>query len=110
MRKPTRWYSNKQEQRVARTIRGKVVSNSGATPFSKGDVQSSKLLVECKTVTVPKQSVSIKKEWLTKNEEEAFAMGKPYSVLAFDFGDGEDYYIISKQLFIRLCTLLEEEM
>lgn len=41
-------------------------------------------------------------------------MGKPYSVVAFDFGprflgNKETFYIIDEQLFIKLCEKLGEE-
>ena len=35
-------------------------------------------------------------------------MGKPYSALAIDFGDGEQHYLIDEKLFVRLKQLLEE--
>lgn len=107
--KPTRWYSKRQENEVAKAVGGKRVANSGATAFSKGDVSTDFFLIECKTVTSPRESVSIKKRWLQKNEEERFAMGKDYSALAFDFGDGIRYYIIDEQLFKALLNLLKEE-
>lgn len=107
--KPTRWYSNKQEKQVAKAIGGRQVSNSGATAFNKGDVTTDQFLIECKTVTKPVQSVSIKKEWLLKNEEERFAMNKEYAALAFDYGDGVQYYIIDEPLFLELVRLLKEE-
>jgi hypothetical protein len=49
-----------------------------------------------------------------KIRREAFAMGKPYSAVAFDFGTGslgnkETFYIIDEQLFIKLHEKLEEE-
>lgn len=57
-----------------------------------------------------KQSFSIKRAWLEKNEEERFAMGKDYSALVFDFGDnGKRYYVIDEPLFIRLTELLKKE-
>ena len=68
----TRYFSNKQEKHVAKAVGGKQTANSGATMFSKGDVTLSDWLLECKTKTSPSQSISIKKEWLEKNEEEAF--------------------------------------
>ena len=94
MNRPTRFYSNKQEKAVAKTIKGKQQSNSGATTFQKGDVITDDWLVECKTSVTEKKSFSIKKEWLEKNKEEAFAMGKHQNALCFDFGDGVRYYII----------------
>ena len=109
MNKPTRWYSNKQEQRVAKTIGGKQTANSGATKWSKGDVRTDDFLIECKTCEKEKKSFSIKKEWLDKNREEAFAMGKSYNALAFDFGDnGKRYYVIDERLFKQLLKHLEE--
>lgn len=105
----TRAFSRKQENKVAKMVNGKVVSNSGATAFNKGDVRTDKILIECKTCTKEKKSFSIKKEWLTKNKDEAFAMGKQYSVLAFDFGDGENYFVLDKNLFKKLVNYIEEE-
>lgn len=101
MRKPTRYYSNKQEKKVAKAIGGKQVVNSGATTFYKGDVVTDNWLIECKTTTATcKASFSIKKEWIEKNKEEAFAMRKSYSAIAFSFGENEpNYYIIDEKLF-----------
>lgn len=109
MNRPTRFYSNRQEKHIAKTLGGKQTANSGATAFSKGDVRTDLFLIEAKTCTSEKQSFSIKKEWLKKNDEEAFAMNKPYSALAFDFGDGEQHYIISEKLFKWLVESLEKE-
>ena len=107
--KSTRYYSSRQEKKVAKAVGGRQTANSGATAFSKGDVVTDLFLIECKTATTEKQSMSIKKEWLRKNEEEAFAMGKQYSALAFDFGDGLNYYIIDGSLFRYLVQKLKEE-
>lgn len=110
MNKPTRYFSNKQEKHVAKAIGGKQVANSGATKFSKGDVRSDTWLIECKTKTSPSQSMSIKKEWIDKNEEEAFAMGKPHSALCFSFGDlhnDKQYYILNETEFKRFLELEE---
>lgn len=104
----TRKYSKKQEDRIAKVVGGKVNANSGATSFFKGDVRTDHLLVECKTSVKEVKSVSIKKEWLEKLNEERFAMGKQHSVLAFDFGDGKDYFIIDKRLMSMLLDTLEK--
>lgn len=92
--KPTREYSRKQEDRVAHELGGYRTANSGATPFSKGDVSAYDVLVECKTSTVARKSVRILKEWLTKLKEETYGMRKKRYALVFDFGDGEDYAIV----------------
>lgn len=97
-----RKYSNKQEKRIAELLGGNKVPNSGATDFRKGDVSTQDFLIECKTSAKPKKSVSIKKEWLEKNKEESFVMNKQYSILAFDFGDGEDYVILDILDFLDL--------
>ena len=58
--------------------------------------------------------MSIKKDWIEKLKEEAFAMGKPYWTLCFNFGSSnplqktENFYIISEQLFKQLQTYIEE--
>ena len=105
----TRYYSDKQEKHIAKVTGGKQTANSGATPFSKGDIRLDNMLIEAKTVTKEQSSFSIKKEWLIKNEEERFAMGKDYSALAFNFGDDENYYVISEKLFIKLVNYLKED-
>ena len=100
MKRPTRFYSNRQEKAVAKIIKGKQRANSGATEFKKGDVTTEDWLIECKTATTEKASFSIKRDWLDKNKEEAFAMNKSYNALCFDFGDnGNRYYIIDEKTF-----------
>ena len=109
MNRPTRFYSNRQEKAVAKALDGKQQSNSGATAFQKGDVVTDDWLIECKTATTEKQSFSIKREWLKKNREEAFAMGKYYNALCFDFGpDSKRYYVVDEKLFKKLVDLLKE--
>lgn len=104
----TRYFSNKQEKHVAKAVGGKQTANSGATMFSKGDIALNDWLLECKTKTSPSKSFSIKKEWIEKNEEEAFSMNKHHSALVFNFGDlhnAQNYYIISEQEFKRFLEL-----
>lgn len=109
VRRPTRFYSSKQEKQVAKAIGGKQTANSGATAFSKGDVRTDDFLIECKTCVKPQKSFTVQKEWFDKNKEEAFAMGKAYSAVVFDFGDGEQHYIINERLFKTLLKHLEDE-
>lgn len=107
--RPTRYYSKKQETAVAKKVCGRRTANSGATAFQKGDVVADDFLIECKTTTTSKASFSIKKEWLEKNEEEAFAMGKTHSALAFNFGEAEaNYYILSEKYFKEYLELLND--
>lgn len=106
----TRFYSDRQEKKVAKAIGGRKVANSGATAFQKGDVQTDNWLIECKTTTATeKASFSIKREWLEKNKEEAFAMGKEFNALAFDYGDGKNWYVINEKTFKYFLELLEEQ-
>lgn len=103
----TRYYSERQEKVVAKRIKGKCVPNSGAIRFGAGDVTTDEWLIECKTKTSECSSFSIKKEWLEKNKEEMFAMGKSYSALAFDFGDGNNYYVLDEKTFLMLKEMLD---
>ena len=92
---------------MASKFGGERTLNSGATPFSKGDVAIDKMLLECKTKVKPSESITIHKEWLEKNEKEALFMGKEYSALAFNFGPNEkNYYIIDEYLFESLMEKL----
>lgn len=104
---PTRFYSTRQEKQIAKAVNGKRVSNSGATAFSKGDVKTATWIFEAKTKTSECQSFSIKKEWLLKNREEMFAMGKDYCALVFDFGDGNNYYVLDEKTFLQMKEALE---
>ena len=109
MNKPTRYYSKQQEKKVAKYAGGKRQPNSGATPFYKGDVITDEFLIECKTKTTDCKSFTIKEDWLLKNEEEAFAMGRD-SALCFDFGPraNKRYYVISERQFDLLQQCLKE--
>ena len=106
--RPTRWYSNRQEKAIAKAIGGKKNANSGAGAFVKGDVSTDKWLIEAKTCTTEKKSFSIKREWLDKNKEEAFAMNKRHNALCFDFGDnGDRFYVISEKEFKNYMEILD---
>ena len=110
MNKPTRFYSKNQENNVAKAVKGRRTANSGATAFSKGDVVTDKILIECKTTIDDKKSFTIKKEWIDKNKEEAFAMNKPYSTLVFNFGPTSDnYYVIDEKMFLMLKEIIDNE-
>ena len=108
--KPTRYYSKKQEESVAKAVGGRRTPNSGATDFGgKSDVDITNLFnIECKTKTSNSESISIKKEWLLKNKREATFDGNPYSAIAFNFGpDSNNYYIIEEYLFLELIDHLK---
>jgi hypothetical protein len=107
--KPTRYYSNKQETKVAKELGMKKQPNSGATAFDKGDLKDDYLLMECKTLTKPQKSHTIQKEWLTKNKEEAFSRGKQIAALTFDFGDGNNHVILEMSDFKEMYEAWKEK-
>ena len=107
--KPTRYYSSKQENKVAKAIGGKQVTNSGATPFNKGDVTDDNWLLEAKTCVRNQNSFSIKKEWFEKNKEESIYMKKAHSAVVFSFGpDSPNYYVLDENTFLDMKNLLDE--
>ena len=109
-KKPTRSFSNKQEKTVARIVNGKQTISSGSTPFSKGDVLTEKFTIECKTKTSHADSISIKKEWITKQIQESTFMGKPYWAISFNFGpDEKNYFIVDEYLFQDLIEYLNNK-
>lgn len=108
-KRSTRYYSNLQEQAVAKAVGGRQVANSGAPRFVAGDVKTDLFLIECKTCTEPRKSFTLHREWFDKNAEEAFAMHKQHSALVFDFGDGDRHYVIDENLFKYLNDKLQEE-
>lgn len=109
-KKPTRYYSKKQEDAIAKATGGKRNANSGATMWVKGDISLTQWLLEAKTRTSHCDSMSIKKEWISKNRKEALFAGKPYSAIVFNFGpDEENHYIIDEELFLELVNYLKEK-
>ena len=104
--KPTRYYSSRQEKKVAKELGAKLTPNSGATMFQKGDLILGNWLLECKTQTKNKESFTIKNEWFEKNLQESVIMGKDYTAIVFNFGpDQENYYIIDEDTFKELLDL-----
>jgi len=105
----TRYFSSRQEKRVAKAVKGRVVPNSGAIRFGAGDVRVDNWLLECKTCTKPQSTFTMHKEWFDKNKEEAFAMGADYNAVVFDFGDGEQFYAVDENTFKLLLKATKEE-
>lgn len=109
-KKPTRAFSKRQEDTVAKTVGGQRTPNSGATSFSKGDVLTygdEAWLIECKTKTTHSDSIKINKEWFSKNKQEMAFMGKKHEAIVFNFGPGEEnHYIIDEYLFLELLEHL----
>lgn len=104
----TRYYSDRQEKKIAKAVGGKQTPNSGSTAYVKGDILNDQFLFEAKTHMEPMNKFTIKKEWIDKNREEAFQMGKKHSALVLDFGDGEQHYLISEKDFLEYLNYLKE--
>lgn len=107
-KRPTRYYSNKQETHVASAINGRKVANSGATAYDKGDVTDQKWLCECKTSVKDRNSFVLKKEWFDKNLDESIYMKKDHTAVVFSFGpNSKNYYIVDEPTFLRMKELLD---
>jgi len=107
--KPTRYFSKRQEDAVAKSVGGRTTPNSGATMFAPGDVSNDKYLIECKTKMKKSKSISIQEDWLVKLKEEAIFAGKEHEALFFNFGPDEpNYVIISEDLFNMLNNTINE--
>lgn len=106
----TRYYSDKQENYIAKITGGVVQSNSGGTKFGGGDVHTKKFLIEAKTPTKERTSYTVKKEVLAKLYEQAFEQNKECGVLAFRFDpDGSDFYVLSERDFLEYLRYKEED-
>jgi len=72
--------------------------NSGAMWFAKGDITLDHALMEVKERGTlngrGEKTISIPKEWLTKQADEAFQEGRDFWYLAFAYKNDEDIYII----------------
>ena len=100
----TRYFSSKQEQYVAKLLGGTKVPNSGAIRCAGGDVRvDNDWLIECKTTMKPKESFSIKKEWIEKNERERMDLQIPYSAIVFQFEEGgTNYFVVDEKTFKKM--------
>ena len=113
--RPTRYYSNIQEDKIATMLRGRKVAGSGAPKFCAGDVIIPNLMViECKTKMKESKSVNLKKEWLDTNEYERVSNRLPYGSLAVSFTPeaDENYFVINEDAMKKFIELLrlEQEM
>lgn len=107
----TRDYSDMQEKHIAKVTGGKVQSNSGGTKFGGGDVHTDKFFIEAKTPTKGQISFSIKKDWITKLQEQTFEQGKEEGVLAFMFSpdDRENFYVLNERQFLEYLRYKEDK-
>ena len=78
----TKYKSNKQEKDVAKILGGKTVMASGSLWQAKGDVRTSRYLVECKTTD--KDFYKLEQKILAKIAKEAIKDGLRSPLLVFD--------------------------
>lgn len=110
MEKSTRFFSKRQEQQIAKALKGRIQPNSGAANFTAGDVKTAHCLIDAKTVMSSKKSVSVQKAWLQKIKDEAFAMNKDFGVVAINFGPNEpNFFILDEKQFKDYLRLYEKE-
>ena len=113
-KKPTRYYSDKQEKSIAKAVGGRQTANSGATAYSKGDVTEGDRtgwLLEAKTCMKDQKSFTMQEEWFIKNRSESIFMKKDYSAVVFNFGpDKPNYYCINENTFLEMKEALEEKI
>lgn len=97
----TKYQSNKQEKRVAKSLDAKVTVASGALSFQKADVRSEDFLVECKTTSKNYYTLTLK-TW-EKIESQAVKDGIRMPLMCIDLNNGETSIAIMRQLdFIGL--------
>ena len=109
----TRYFSDRHEKSVCKALGAIQQPNSGAGLWRKGDVvqENASLLIECKCSMKPKNSVSIKKEWVDKNKKESFFCRLSNTAICINFEpDGENYYLINEKLMKLLCDKLEGDL
>ena len=95
-----------QEKQVADLVNGQVQVASGGLSHNGGDVLTDNWFFECKTVTTPKDSYSVKKSIIDKMKEQTFEQRKDYCALAFRFSpEDKDYFVIDSDTmqYLLLC-------
>ena len=106
----TRDASTIQEKIIAKRLGGTRTPNSGATPFTKGDIVMDVAIIECKTKMKDCDGFQIKKDWLETLEEERRGMGKQAATLAFSFDQGQtNYYILDEKNIKRYLEYLQRD-
>lgn len=98
--------ADKQTAFVAKKLGMKPTARSGATLVGgKGDAQDSLSLLECKTYMKEQESMTVKKEWLTKMQKERFEDRKELAFLVQNFGgpiSQDNYVVIDLDSFAKM--------
>lgn len=105
----TREISDKHERDVASRLGLRTVSGSGSSPFEKGDVKGDDILIECKTKMKASKSFTIQRDWMDKLVRLARGMGKSTYALALNFGDGDNFYILTERHMKEYLHLKRKE-
>ena len=108
--RPTRFYSKRQEESIAKSLGGSRQLNSGAGNFQKGDVIVDEWVIEAKTKITPSETITFHKDWLTGVESERAQMLKSYAAVCFSFGDGRNYYAMDENTFKFLLAISRGEV
>lgn len=103
--RPTRFFSKRQEDSVARALGGARQLNSGAGNMNKGDVIAHDWVIECKTKIIPSDTITVHKEWFNSVEADRKAEAKSYAAVCFSFGDGVNYYAVDEKTFKFLMSI-----
>lgn len=104
--------SQLQEKRITRNLKeiglqARTQMASGAIWFAKSDVISDLFQIEAKTKATKSKSISVKEEWHSKIEQEAFEATK-IGVLVYSFGGNTDYFSMRDRDFLSLVEELVE--
>ena len=107
--RPTRFYSKRQEEQIAKSLGGSRQPNSGATSIAKGDVLVDDWVIEAKTKVTPSETIVFHEDWLKSVEEERKDMLKSYAAVCFSFGNGVNYYAMDEKTFKFLLSISRGE-
>lgn len=101
-----------QEMRICKSLKeiqeqARCTVGSGNKWTDKSDVVTEQFRIECKTKATKSKSITLQKEWFDKISMEAFETNK-IPLLAFSFGDRQDYFTLESEHFIALVNELQE--
>jgi hypothetical protein len=105
-RKSKRDPSKVQEEKAAKRIGGRKTFASGALPFDKGDAVNRRLKLRLECKRTDKESLSIKRTWLTKLKGNLVRGEIP--VVNIEIQD-EGWYLIRPEEFAFILERLEEQ-
>ena len=96
--------SSFHEKKVAKTVKGKTTIGSGCLPFSKADVFTGNVRIECKRTD--KISMKVEKDWFVKLKEQCLVGEIP--VLNIEIQD-ESWFLVRKEEFGFILEGIKED-